>query len=240
MIAHTASVLIPSTDDGPPVAIPLPLGGVLPAGSLLVPWDEAFASEPPFASSAPDAITAAAAEAASVLCSGGDGLNCTWGSSIAAPVLFEASSDKHATDAYLSCGDAERRHRLANWGVIVPGVCDAMTQGSSTSTAATSGGQRLSASALSDAVLRGSAGHGVSVLLSPTATHALVAALLADWEGGDGVARLAAAAARGTKFVVARGPDAEAEAEARSVVESDLPAFLRAAFVFLSAHRPKG
>ena len=48
------------------------------------------------------------------------------------------------------------------------------------------------------------------------------------------MAHLATAAARGMKLVVARGPDAEAEEEAKAVVAEDMPVAVRDAFVFVS------
>ena len=82
--------------------------------------------------------------------------------------------------------------------------------------------------------LNGAWPRGCAVLLSPRAAHALLAALLADWSSGSGLAVLGAQVAEGRHFVIARGPDTGLEAEARAAVESELPPTLRKAFTFLS------
>ena len=226
-IEGTAHVLVPNrTDPGAsPSLVPLPLDGRLPVGTLVVPWDDAIGG-------GVEGATRAATEALSAMGLEGDGGDGAW-SLPQAPVLLEAPHRDHAA-AYLSMtnGESVVARALTNWAVLRPAdAAEALS--ASTAVASPEASPRL------HRALSGALPPGANVLLSPAAAHSMIASVLVDWESGEGGALIAAAAARGTKFVVARGRDASAadlEAAAKEAVTDDLPPSLRHAFVFVSDH----
>lgn len=227
-----AHVLIPpgqASPDASPSLVPLPLAGALPSGTLVVPWDDELGGS--------SGAMAAAVEALSALGLEGDGGDGAW-SLPPAPVLLEAPHRDHAAaylaEAHTPAASAPRA--LRNWAVLRPAdTADALSASAAVASP--------EAAPHTHRALSGALPPGSHVLLSSAAAHSMVAAILVDWESGDGSARLAAAAARGTRFLVARPIShgaSELESAAKEAVSEDLPPSLRQAFVFVSDRHFEG
>ena len=232
-MAAAPRVLIPRAEAY--TTVPLPLNGALPRGTLIVANDDEWD---------PTAVAQAASAALSALGTEGDGGDGAWALP-PAPVLFEAASAGSAAKLLSQIAPHATAAHVTNWAILSPPADPVATSGAAEDAAAatTSNEEAALMSELppphTHRALSGALPLGSRVLLSPASAHRLLASLLAHWQSGQGAARLAAASARGGRLVVARpmgASEAALEEEARSVVQTELPAALREAFVFCSEH----
>ena len=222
--ASAPRVLIPRpSSPAGHVAVPLPLHGALPPGTIVVPSDDADHGRQ---------VARATSEALSALGRHGDGGDGAW-SVPQAPVLLEAPSTSGAAKYLHHIADAATAAQLTNWAILVPSEGSDATSSSAAPSSSIDMPPPRSLRALSGALPR-----GATVLLSAPAAHDLIACVLAHWESGDGIAALSEFAAAGGRLVVARGTDTIGTEMELAVVDSvgELPRELRSTFTFVSEH----